>query len=65
MNKDASKGQLKKVYVDGGMTANRFFLQLLANILGVQVGKYRFPAGTHMDSLVIVTIMQWLPSFVR
>lgn len=39
MNKDSSKGRLEKVYVDGGMTQNDFLLQLLANILGIPVGR--------------------------
>lgn len=39
MNKDSSRGKMERVYVDGGMTCNNFFLQLLANILGIPVGK--------------------------
>ena len=39
MNKNSSKGKLGRVYVDGGMTENRFFLQLLANTLGIPVGE--------------------------
>jgi glycerol kinase len=45
MNKDSSKGKLEKVYVDGGMTENAFLLQLLANILGIPVGRFLMWVG--------------------
>jgi len=68
MNQDASKGRLEKVCVDGGMTRNKFMLQLLADILGIPVGKGSFSVsfgGSRPQFIYFLVVYQVCPKFME